>query len=94
MCPRFGDVSLESFKTPEMPRAASSGGVVDQCNGYVTEDAGSECSLCSGEPDEGARHVLARVEETSSVRGEKSKAVVFFMKKSDEGSDEDYVNSE
>ena len=50
--------------------------------------------MCSGEPDEGARHVLAQVEETSSVRGEKSKAVVFSMKKSDEGSDEDYVDPE
>ena len=94
LCPRFRDVSLESFKTPEMPRTASSGGVVDQCNGYVMEDAGSECSLCSGEPEEGARHVLAQVEETSSERGEKSKAVVFFKEKPDEGSDEDNVNPE
>ena len=94
LCPRFRDVSLESFKTPEMPRTASSGGVVDQCNGYVEEDAGSRCSLCSGEPEEGARHVLAQVEETSSERGEKSKAVVFFMEKPDEGSDEDYMNPE
>ena len=87
-------MSLESFKTPEMPRTASSGGVVDQCNGYVKEDAGSECSLCSGEPEEGAGHVLAQVEETSPERGERSKAVVFFTKKPDEGSDEDYMNPE
>ena len=84
--------SLESFKTPEVPRAASSGGFVGQCNGYVTTDAGSECSLDSGEPEEGARLRLAQVEEVSPERGEKSKASVSFKKKIDEDIDDDSVN--